>query len=123
MSTGPRAPADLAAAGKAFWRFVLAVYALSPVELVMLGQACRVVDLLARADADLVAADLTVAGSTGQPKAHPVMAATAEQRRVLDVLLRSLALPMPDETPGRRRSPAAVAAAQARWRGQRGAMA
>jgi hypothetical protein len=101
----------------------LAAYLLSPVELVMLGQACRVVDLLARADADLAAADLTVPGSTGQPKAHPLIAATAEQRRVLDVLLRSLALPMPDEMTGRRRSPAAVAAAQARWRGERGSVA
>jgi hypothetical protein len=123
MTTRTRPPADLAAAGKAFWRSVLAVYVLSPVELVMLGQACRVVDLLARADADLAAADLTVAGSTGQPKAHPLIAATAEQRRVLDVLLRSLALPMPDETTGRRRSPAAVAAAQARWQGERGSVA
>jgi hypothetical protein len=97
---------------------------LSPVELVVLRQACAVTDLLARADADLAAADLTVTGSTGQPKAHPLIAATSELRRVLDVLLRSLALPMPDETTGRRRSPAATAAAQARWREQRrGAMA
>ena len=70
MSTRTRPPADLGTPGKAFWRSVLAVYTLSPVELVMLGQACRVVDLLARADADLAAADLTV---TGQPKAHPLI--------------------------------------------------
>ena len=105
--------------GKAFWRSTLAVYDLSPVEVVMLGQACAVVDLLARADADLAAANLTVVGSIGQPKAHPLMAASSELRRVLDVLLRSLALPMPDETTGRRRSPAASAAAQTRWREQR----
>jgi hypothetical protein len=42
-----------------------------------------------------------------------------ELERSLDMLIRSLALPMPGETEGRRRSPAAVANAQARWRGQR----
>jgi phage terminase small subunit len=101
----------------------MAVYDLAPAETVMLGQACRVVDLLARADAELAAADLTVRGSTGQPKANPLIAASSDLRRVLDALIRSLALPMPDEMTGRRRSPSAVAAAQARWRGERGGLA
>jgi hypothetical protein len=55
----------------------------------------------------------------GQMKAHPLVGAVAEARRTLDGLQRSLNLPMPDEEHGRRRSPAAVASAQARWRGQR----
>jgi hypothetical protein len=116
-----RAPAGLDKAGRAFWRSVTAVYELSPAELATLAQAARVVDVLARLDAELADADeMTVTGSTGQPRAHPLLAATADQRRVLDSLLRSLALPMPGEAEGHRRSPAAVAAAQARWRERRG---
>jgi len=114
-----RAPAGLGNAGRAFWRSVIAVYELSPAELATLAQAARVVDVLARLDAELAAGELTVTGSTGQPRAHPLLSASAEQRRVLDSLLRSLALPMPGEAEGHRRSPSAQAAAQARWRAQR----
>jgi phage terminase small subunit len=123
MSARRRPPAGLGESGRAFWRSVVAVYDLAPAEFVMLAQACAVTDLLARADAELAAADLTVFGSAGQPKAHPLIAATADLRRVLDVLIRGLALPMPGETVGQRRSPVAMAAAQARWRGQHGEMA
>jgi hypothetical protein len=91
--------------------------------MLMLGQASAVVDLLARADGELAQSDLTVIGSTGQPRAHPLLAASAVQRNVLDVLVRALALPMPDETAGRRRTPTAAAAAQARWRGGHGTVA
>lgn len=116
----PRAPASLGKAGRAFWRSVLASYELSPGEAEVLRQACRVVDVLDRLDAAIADADdLMVEGSVGQMKAHPALASAAEQRRVLDVLLRGLALPMPEEAEGRRRSPAAREAAQARWRAQR----
>lgn len=120
----PRAPEGLGKAGRAFWRSVAGVYELSPPELATLGQAARVVEVLTRVDADLVDADeMTVTGSTGQMRPHPLLAASAEQRRVLDGLLRSLNLPMPGEVEGHRRAPAAQAAAQARWRGQRGEVA
>jgi hypothetical protein len=123
MGTNPRPPDGLGTAGRSFWRSVVAVYDLSPVEKLMLGQAAAVADLLARADAELAQSDLTVVGSTGQPRAHPLLAASAVQRGVLDVLVRALALPMPDEKAGRRRTPTAAAAAQARWRGERGSVA
>ena len=84
----------------------------------MLAQACRVIDLLERI-AQLVAEDLTVAGSRGQERAHPLLAAAVEQRRALESLTNALSLPMPNEIEGRRRSPAATAAAQARWRERR----
>jgi hypothetical protein len=45
--------------------------------------------------------------------------ASVEQRRTLDGLLNALRLPFPNEVEGRRRSPGAVAAAQARWRERR----
>lgn len=123
VSTARRSPTGLGKAGRSLWRDVMDSYELSPVEKALLAQACKVVDLLDRADGELADADLTVLGSTGQPRTHPLVSATAEQRRVLDVLLRGLALPMPDETNGRRRSPAAQSAAQARWRGERGQVA
>jgi hypothetical protein len=74
-----------------------------------------VTDLLARADAELKRDDLTTVGSVGQVKAHPLIASTVEMRRLLDTLIRGLALPYAGETAGRRRSPVAQAAAAARW--------
>ena len=104
--TRPRPPASLDEAGRALWRAV--------------RQACRVTDNLTRIDAALIEDGPVVEGYHGQPRPHPLLAASADQRRVLDGLIRSMALPMPDEAEGRRRSPAAVANAQARWRAQRG---
>jgi hypothetical protein len=117
----PRSPGSLGADGRTLWRAVTGAYELSPAETAVLGRCCRTLDVLARVDAALIEADdLTVEGSVGQLKPHPLLAVKAEQERVLDALLRSLALPMPSEVEGRRRSPSAVAAAQARWRAQRG---
>jgi hypothetical protein len=97
----------------------VAAYDLFPAELETLAQCCRTADLIARLDGVLSVQDPLQETATGTVKAHPLLASVADQRRVLDQLLRSLALPMPDEMAGRRRSPAAVAAAQARWRAQR----
>jgi hypothetical protein len=99
---------------------VVGVYELSPAEVEILRQAARVADHLARIDAALMDGDVTVEGYNGQPRANPLLAASADQRRVLDALLRSLSLPMAGEEEGRRRSPAAREAAQARWRAERG---
>jgi hypothetical protein len=115
----PRAPEGLDGPGRALWRGVTGAYELSPAELATLSRACRTADLLARVDADL-APDITSEGSMGQVRSHPLLRSYVELSQVLDAQLRSLALPMPDEDIGRRRSPAAVAAAQARWSGQRG---
>jgi hypothetical protein len=103
------------------WRSVLDGYELSPAELEVLAQAARVTDLLARLDEQLAGEDLIQPGSRGQPVPNPLLHTAAEQRRVLESLIRSLALPMPDETEGRRRSPAAREAAQQRWRQQKSA--
>ena len=104
------------------WRTVTAVYSLAPHEAELLRQACRVSDHLARIDVALLDSDVEVEGYKGQPRAHPLLQASADQRRVLDALFRSMSLPMPDEVTGRRRSPQATAAAQARWR-RRGTVA
>jgi hypothetical protein len=93
-------------------------YELSPGELALLGQACRVADTLERLDGELRDAPMTVEGSTGQLRPHPLLASTAEQRKVFDTLLRSMALPMPGEKQGRVRSPQQASAARQRWQGQ-----
>ncbi len=114
--TRPKAPQSLDQAGRTLWRAVTGAYDLAPHEAELLRQACRVADNLARIDAVLMDSEPVVEGYSGQPRAHPLLQASADQRRVLDGLFRSMALPMPSEEEGRRRSPAAVAAAQARWR-------
>jgi hypothetical protein len=114
----PKAPSGLDPAGKALWAAILGRYELSPGELALLGQACRVADVLERLDGELRAAELTVEGSTGQLRPHPLLAATAEQRKVFDTLLRSMALPMPGEKEGRVRSPQQASAARQRWQWQ-----
>ena len=114
----PRPPAGLEPAGKALWTAILGRYELSPGELALLGQACRVADVLQRLDGELTAAPLTCEGSTGQLRPHPLLAATAEQRKVFNMLVRSMALPMPGEKQGRVRSPQQTAAARQRQRWQ-----
>ena len=114
-----RYPSGLGKAGRALWRSVLADYELSAAELAVLRRACVTADYLDRIDAAL-SEGLTAEGSLGQPRPHPLMRALYEQSVLFAQLLRELALPMPDEESGQRRSPAAVAAAQARWRAQVG---
>ena len=115
----PRAP-ELGPAGRQFWRSVVAAYELSPAETETLRQACHTVEPVAWAQEEVEGAPLTVAGSaTGQTVAHSLLGTLTDLRRVLDQQITSLALPMPDEVEGRRRSPKAIAAAQQRWRAQK----
>ena len=117
------APEGLNQAGKALWTAMTGAYELAPHEAELLRHACRVTDLIGAMDAAIAADGLTAEGSMGQVVRNPLLQAQADQRRLLDSLFRSMALPMPDETTGRRRTPAAVASAQARWRAQRGTVA
>ena len=86
----PRVPESLGAAGRRLWRAVVGVYELSPAEVELLRQACRTVDVLDRLDVELLDEPLTVTGSTGQPRANPLLASSAEQRRTLAGLMRDL---------------------------------
>lgn len=78
---GPRPPESLDVAGRRLWRSVVADYELSAAEVETLQQACRVADILARVDVVLMDSDLVVEGHHGQPHAHPLLAASADQRR------------------------------------------
>jgi hypothetical protein len=112
-----RCPAGLGRSGRALWRAVHAEFGLAPHERAILVQCCRVVDRLDAIEAELAGAPLTVPGSTGQPKAHPLLAEWRMQARVLESLSRALSIPLDGEDVGRRRSPSAREAALQRWHG------
>ena len=99
------------------WRETNAEYGLAPHEAAILVQVCRIVDRLDAIEAELAGAELTVLGSTGQPRAHPLLAEWRHQARVLESLSRALSIPLPGEDVGRRRSPTAREAALQRWHG------
>jgi phage terminase small subunit len=111
----PRAPEGLDQAGRSFWRQVVSVYELAPAELVGLRRCCVTLDTLAAMDAEISAQGLSVRGSRGQVIPNRMVKLRCEVERVLDIQVRSLNLPMAGETEGRRRSPAAAAAAYTRW--------
>jgi hypothetical protein len=115
MGRAPSAPRGLGRAGKSLWRGVNAEFGLAPHELAILVQCCRCADRLEAIEAELAAVPLTVAGSTGQPRAHPLLAEWRAQARVLESLSRALSIPLPGEDVGRRRSPSAREAAVQRW--------
>jgi hypothetical protein len=114
--TRPRAPGHLAAEGRRFWQSVTSVYELSPAELTLLGRAAVTVDTLAAMDAEIAEQGLSVKGSRGQVIPNRLVKLRVELDRLLDVQIRALNLPMPGEDEGRRRSPAAAAAAYTRWK-------
>ena len=117
-----RPPVGLGRAGRRFWGAALEAYEFSPPELELLRQACVVIDQLERADKTLRhSPDLTAEGSMGQVRVHPLVGAANELRKTLSLLLRDLAVPMPGEEEGRRRSPQQAAAARARWDRRTGA--
>jgi len=85
---------------------VVAVYELSPAELVSLGRACVTVDTLAAVDGEIAGQGLSVRGSRGQVIPNRMIKLRCEIERILDVQLGSLNLPMPGESEGHHRSPA-----------------
>lgn len=113
--TAPRAPRGLGSDGRRFWQAMQASYRFSPQETAILTCACHNLDRQAQMRAEL-AGDLVIEGSAGQPRANPLLSAMDSAERTFDVLIRALALPLPDEAQGRRRSPGAAMAARERWK-------
>jgi hypothetical protein len=63
------------------WVSVAEKYVLTPAELEMLGKACRTADELDRLERAVRALpELTVPGSMGQPKPHPLLAEVRAHR-------------------------------------------
>lgn len=117
-------PKGLDAAGRTLWRRISRAYELREDEITVLEQASRSADTIARLDAALVDAPLTVPGSAGQLREHPLIAEVRQQRVLIARLLHQLRLPEADEL-GRlhagERSTKARKAARARWGVPRGA--
>lgn len=116
--TTPRKPAGLGAAGARFWRQVASEYDLRPDEVILLETACRTIDTIAQLDGAMTDEPLTVRGSAGQLREHPLLSEARQQRLALSRLLRQLALPEPEEVAQLRdaiRSRRARTAARARW--------
>jgi hypothetical protein len=110
-------PTGLKAPGKQLWAAVATKYVLTPAELEMLGQACRTADELDRLErAVRQLTELTVRGSTGQPKAHPLLEEVRRHRVLLERLTSALCLPNQDEDvglrPGQKHGQKAI---NARW--------
>lgn len=107
----PPRPSRLGTAGSSLWRALTADYEFRVDELVVLEAACRTADTLTLIDAALVDAPLTVPGSMGQLREHPLLAEARQQRQGLARLLRQLDIP--DEGSG-------LGAARAAARSSRG---
>lgn len=114
------APKSLSATGKKLWRDLTGSYEFRADELETLRAACGEADLIARIEAELVDAPLTVFGSTGQLVTHPLVQELRQHRTVMASLFRSLKLP--DES-GVSASNQQRAAAQSRWAQSRGKIA
>jgi hypothetical protein len=94
-------PAELEASGKQLWDSVVGPYVLTPAELSVLAEAARTADELDRLERAVRALpDLMVAGSTGQPRPHPLLEEVRRHRQLLERLCVSLALPSVDEKEG-----------------------
>jgi hypothetical protein len=112
-------PSGLKAPGRKLWLSVIDKYVLTAAEVEMLGQACRTADELDRLErAVRRLSELTVRGSTGQPKAHPLLEEVRRHRVLLERLTSALCLPDEDQEaglrPGQKHGRRAI---QARWEG------
>ncbi|AQT81380.1 hypothetical protein B1R94_22190 [Mycolicibacterium litorale] len=118
----PRQPADLGAAGAAFWTSTLTRYWMDgePHKLAILEQACRVLDRIAELEAGMTGQPLTVWGSKHQPVIHPLIAEKRFQQGLFASLTKALGLPDSDEDDeteaARLRSERARHAANVRWK-------
>lgn len=116
-----KAPVGLKAPGRRAWLAVTEVYELTVGELLVMEKYARTLDDVARVEAALIGEPLTTTGSTGQLRAHPLLAELRGMRALAASLLRMLDLPQEQEdgvvrsaTSERKR-----AAAMVRWRGNR----
>jgi hypothetical protein len=115
---GLKPPTGLKAPGRRLWLSVADKYVLTSSEVEMLGQACRTADELDRLERAVRALpDLTTTGSTGQPRAHPLLAEVRAHRLLLERLCTALCLPDESQEVGLRPGQKhAQKAAEGRWR-------
>ena len=93
-------PDDLEDAGAALWQAVTETYDLDVSELALLAHCARLEDELARLRSALLAGDMIVSGSMGQPRPSPLLDEMRKHREVLGRLLKQLDLPQSDDDAG-----------------------
>jgi hypothetical protein len=106
----------LGAQGKRLWRDVLGAYLLTPGEREVLVALCFATDQLARLNAELVSAPLTVKGSRGQQVPNPLLYEARQTAKTVESLQRALCLPVPGQVRGEWRNPNTKASVDERWR-------
>jgi hypothetical protein len=103
-------------AGEKFRAVVLENYELREDEVLLLDQAAATLDTIEALDAALLGAPLTVPGSLGQQREHPLLSECRQQRAALARLLKQLELESEaGVTQAGRRSMAGRALARQRW--------
>jgi hypothetical protein len=92
-----RAPRNLGRPGQAFWKRVMEDYELSPAEEAVLVEACRVMGLIDRLEAEAADQPLTEMSPQGRV-VNPLLRESRMQRATLDRLVRSLGIPLTEGT-------------------------
>lgn len=114
----PAAPRGLGTQGRQLWKSVVAEFELESGEARVLAQACAAADELARLKVELDQSPVVVAGSTGQPKPHPLFGEVRAHRAQLVALLKQLGLTVAEDDSAQGAKPStvrALTAARARW--------
>jgi P27 family predicted phage terminase small subunit len=89
---GSRPPAGLDKHGKSLWRKVTGEWGLRPDELELLYAACRTRDEIARMEDALGKSSVTVRGSQGQVRPHPLIGEVRAHRLAFRQLLGQLGI-------------------------------
>ncbi len=84
---------ELGTSGHALWGEMVAIYELDPGDESILLEACRTADELDRLNGDIVRAKVMVKGSTGQPRANPLLEEARRHRKTLAELMKQLDRP------------------------------
>lgn len=112
MTSVPRLPAKLDAAGRRLWKSLLEEYNFSPNELVILEAAARQADDVATLEAGL-RDGFVVKGSKGQPRLSAAVTEVRQGRLALARLVAELRLPADGAEVGK--NPTKARAASTRW--------
>jgi hypothetical protein len=87
-------PKDLQGPGRVLWRSILDEYDLSKPEMALLREASRTADELEVLRSTVLAAEVLITGSTGQPVVNKVYDELRKHREALTRLLAAIDLPV-----------------------------
>ncbi|MGE0451812.1 MAG: P27 family phage terminase small subunit [Vicinamibacterales bacterium] len=87
-----KAPADLGPAGVRYWKAIVKTWKLDAHQPEILAQACRCLDVIAKAELDLQAKGPVVADRFGQVKPNPAALVVRDYRGLFARLVRELGL-------------------------------